>query len=231
MKISFALLSLATAEVCGDCDAEIQQFGDWVNNDQIICSRYTDPRAEFEMRGACKECKVQCVPVEEACPGVQDLEAGFWNRTTKKVLTQYIQRAADIASEREFQRRENQFAKEQAKYENIKNKIAEKAAKAANKAAKLANYTQWREDRRLANEAARAQKKVEKKERKAAAKAAKELRKEMREQKRLLADENKALFAFYADVEEHYVSVCPDMFLIKDNSMARSFDRFKMEMN
>ena len=67
------------------------------------------------MRGACKECKVQCVPVEEACPGVQDLEAGFWNRTTKKVLTQYIQRAADIASEREFQRRENQFAKEQAK--------------------------------------------------------------------------------------------------------------------
>ena len=72
------------------------------------------------MRGACKDCKVKCVPVEEACPGVQDLEAGFWNRTTKKVLTQYVQRAADIAAEREFQRRENQFAKEQAKvFQNL----------------------------------------------------------------------------------------------------------------
>jgi hypothetical protein len=67
------------------------------------------------MRGACKHCKVKCVPVEEACPGVQDLEAGFWNRTTKKVLVQYVQRAADIAADRDLARREHQFEKEQAK--------------------------------------------------------------------------------------------------------------------
>jgi hypothetical protein len=120
MKISLALLGLGNADICGDCNDEISQFSNWINNDQLVCSKYTDPRIEFDMRGACKDCKVKCVPVETACPGVQDLEAGFWNRTTKKVLVQYVQRAADIAAQREMVRRENQFAKEQEKVSLIK---------------------------------------------------------------------------------------------------------------
>ena len=52
----------------------------------------------------------------------------------------------------------------------------------------------------------------------------------MREQKRLLADQNKTLFAFYADLEEHYDPVCPEMFLIKDNAVARSYQKFKANM-
>ena len=48
----------------------------------------------------------------------------------------------------------------------------------------------------------------------------------MREQKRFLADQNKTLFAFYADLEEHYHTVCPDMFLITDNTVARSYKKF-----
>ena len=151
-----------------------------------------------------------------------------------------------MAAEREFARRENQFAKEQEKFNKIKQKLAEKKAKQENKAAKAANWEDWREDKRQANEAARAQRKEEKKERKAAAKALKEFKKvtinlslkfnynpilfkEQREQKRALADQNKVLFSFYSDIEEHYITVCPDMFLIKDNKMSRSFQQFKAE--
>jgi len=230
MKLSFALLGAiggAFGDVCQQCDDNIADFNNWHRNDNIQCSKYTDPRfAGFE-RGACKECKIQCIPTEEACPGVSALEAGFWNRTGKKLTTQYINRAAEMAAERALARRENQFAKEQAKLNNLKQKLAEKKAKEENKAKKAANYEEWREDRRQQNEAKRAQKKLEKKARKAAAKAAKELRKQMREQKRALADANKVLFAFYSDLEEHYAPVCADMFLIKDNGLARSYEKFK----
>ena len=93
----------------------IDDFNNWHKNERMECSRYTDPRfANFE-RGACKECKIQCVPTEEACPGVSSLEAGFWNRTGKKLRTQYIERAEEMANERALLRRENQFEKEQAK--------------------------------------------------------------------------------------------------------------------
>merc|ERR1711970_91498 len=230
MKLSFALLGAVYADICQQCDENIAAFNNWHKNGNIQCSRYTDPRfANFE-RGACKECKIQCVPTEDSCPGVSDLEAGFWNRTGKKVTKQYILRAEKMAAERALARRENQFAKEQAKLEKIKKKIAEREAKAANKEQKKTDWDTWRENRRQENEAKRAQKKKEKKERKAAAKAAKELKKQMREQKRFLADQNKTLFAFYADLEEHYDSVCPDMFLIKDNAEARSYQRFKANM-
>jgi len=227
MKLSIALLGAVLADVCQVCDDNIATFNGWVNNDRMECSRYTDPRfANFE-RGACKECKIQCIPTEEACPGVSVLEAGFWNRTGKKLTTQYVERAEEMARERTMARRENQFAKEQEKFNKIKNKMAEKKAKEENKQAKKEDWDSWRENKRVANEAARAQRKVEKKERKAAAKALKEFKKQQREQKRALADQNKVLFAFYADIEDHYTTVCPDMFLIKDNKMARSYQQFK----
>lgn len=228
MKLSLALLAGALADVCQDCDDNISDFNAWVNNDRVVCSRYTDPREMYaSARAACKDCKIQCVPTEEACPGVEALEAGFWNRTGKKLTTQYIERAKEMAEARELQRRKNQFAKEQEKLNKIKQKTAEKKAKAENKAHKKADFEEWREEKRQENEAKRAQKKQEKKDRKAAAKALKELRKEQREQKRALAEQNKVLFAFYADLEEHYVTVCPDMFLIKDNELARSYAKFK----
>ena len=52
---------------------------------------------------------------------------------------------------------------------------------------------------------------------------------QQREEKRLLAEANKVLFAFYADIEEHYEEFCPDLFLIKDNTMARKYEAFKQE--
>ena len=52
--------------------------------------------------------------------------------------------------------------------------------------------------------------------------------KQQREQKRALADKNKVLFSFYADLEEHYAPLCPDLFLIKDNAQARRFKSFKL---
>jgi len=227
MKLSIALLVGVFADVCEVCDDNIATFNGWHNNDNIQCSRYTDPRfANFE-RGACKECKIQCIPTEEACPGVSELESGFWNRTGKKLTTQYVERAEEMADERLLGRRENQFAKEQEKFNKIKQKMAEKKAKEDNKQQKKDNWDDWREDRRVANAAQRAQRKVEKKERKAAAKALKEFKKQQREQKRALADQNKVLFAFYADLESHYTTVCPEMFLIKDNKMARSYEQFK----
>jgi len=236
MKISAALVPFILAQteagkgksdVCQACDENIEDFNTWHKNEKIVCSRYTDPRFANFQRGACKECKIQCVPNEDACPGVSALEAGFWNRPGKKLTAQYIERAEQMAAERALQRRQNQFEKEQAKYEKTKQKMEEKQAKAENKAFKKADWQAWREDKRQKNEAKRAQRKQDKKDKKAAAKAAKELRKQQREQKRALADANKVLFAFYADLEEHYISVCPDMFLIEDNKMARSFEKFK----
>ena len=69
---------------------------------------------DFE-RGACKECKIQCVPSDVVCPGASDLVAGFWNRTGKKLKTQYIERASEMAAQRALTRKTSQFAKEQAK--------------------------------------------------------------------------------------------------------------------
>lgn len=229
MKLSLAFLgAVFGADVCRQCEEHIENFNNWHKNEEIACTRYTDPRFENFERGACKECKIQCIPSEDACPGVSELEAGFWNRTGRKLNTQYIKRADQMAAERALQRRENQFAKEQEKLNKIKQKLAEKQAKAENKAYKKADFDQWRQDRREENEAKRAQKKQDKKDRKAAAKAEKAFRKQQREQKRQLADQNKVLFAFYADLEEHYVEVCPEMFLIQDNTdLARQFDKFK----
>ena len=93
---------------------QITSFQTWINNDDVVCSRYVDPKEMFS-RGACKECKVQCKPTEEKCAGVAALEAGFWNRTAKKITLQYITRAADMLAADSLQRSNNQFAKEQAK--------------------------------------------------------------------------------------------------------------------
>ena len=177
MKLSFALLGATLGDVCQKCDENIVAFNSWHNNDNIQCTRYTDPRLQDFERGACKECKIQCIPTEDACPGVSDLEAGFWNRTGKKLTTQYIERAEKMAADRELARRTNQFAKEQAKLEKVKKKMAEKKAKEENKQFKKDDWSAWREQRRQENEAKRAQRKQEKKDRKAAAKAAKELKK------------------------------------------------------
>lgn len=211
----------AAAPECPKCDDVINTFNDWHGNDHIICSRYQDPRDQFDPRGACKECKIKCVPSEEKCPGITDLKAGFWWRTGVKIMDQYVERAAEQSEQREQakleQRRKNNFAKEQAKYEKELKKKQEREEKAANKAAKAKDWEAWRENKRQENEAKRAQRKQEKKERKAAAKAAKEYRKKQREAKRLLAEQQKTMFAFYADLEENYESVCPDMFLIENN--------------
>jgi len=228
MKLSFALLGLAAADVCEDCNQQISDFNTWHNNELVVCERYSDPRFAFDSRGACKECKVQCKPVEEACPGIDDIAAGFWNKTGKKVTAQYITRAEEMAAERALQRRQNQFEKETANMKKSRRKWRRKKAKEENKALKKADWEQWREKKRQENEARRAQRKQEKKDRKAAAKAAKELRKQQREQKRALADKNKVLFSFYADLEEHYAPLCPDLFLIKDNAQARRFKSFKL---
>jgi len=219
MKFSLALLGSVFAQedpACAKCDDIINDFNDWHGNSNIVCSRYTDPRELFSVRGACKECKIQCVPAEDKCAGISDIEAGFWNRTGRKVKEQYINRASKMAAERALERANNQFEKEQEKYNNYKKKMEEKAAKIANKNAKKENWQKWRDDKRAKAEADRAQRKQEKKERKAAAKAAKELRKQQREQKKQLRDNNKVKFAFYADMEEHYAPLCPDMFLIQN---------------
>jgi len=229
MKLSVAFLSLAYADVCDDCNGQINDFNEWINNERVVCERYTDPRFANYERGACKECKIQCKPVEEGCPGIDELEAGFWNKTGRKIISQYITRADEMAAERAMVRRNNQFEKEQQKLEKLKQKMEEKEAKEENKKKKEEDWTAWREEKRLENEEKRAQKKQDKKDRKAAAKALKEFRKQQREDKRYLADTNKVLFAFYADLEEHYDPLCPELFLIKDNAMARKYELFKSQ--
>ena len=66
-----------------------------------------------------KECKIQCVPSEDKCPGISDLKAGHWWRTGVKIMDQYVERAQHQTEQREQakleQRRKNNFAKEQAK--------------------------------------------------------------------------------------------------------------------
>lgn len=202
---------------CPDCNGVISTFNDWHGNADIVCSKYSDPRDLFDERGACKECKVQCVPSEEKCPGISELKAGYWNRTGVKALENFVNRAKIDQEARAEVRRQNQLQKEMEKYEKAKKKQEEREAKAANKAFKSSNWDAWRQQKREENEAKRAQRKQEKKEAKAAAKALKEFKKEQREAKRLLADEQKSLFAFYASLEETYESICPDMYLIANS--------------
>ena len=193
MKLSAAFFALASADICGDCDgnsywyrfsfeiilAHIADFNAWHGQSNIVCSRYQHPRDLFvDARAACKECKVQCVPNEETCPGTDDLAAGFWNKTALKLQEQYIKRAeskaaAQVAA-RLALRSSNKLQKEQDKYNKMKQKMEEKQAKAENKAAKKEDYAKWREEKRAENEARRAAAKQAKKEAKAAAKAAKE---------------------------------------------------------
>lgn len=108
-----------TVPECPKCDDVITTFNDWHGNANIVCSRYQDPRDQFDPRGACKECKVQCVPTEEKCPGITELKAGHWWRTGVKLMEQYVERAELQSQQREQakleQRRKNNFAKEQAK--------------------------------------------------------------------------------------------------------------------
>merc|ERR1712131_387314 len=54
--------SPVTSPECPKCDDVITTFNDWHGNANIVCSRYQDQRDQFDPRGACKECKVQCVP-------------------------------------------------------------------------------------------------------------------------------------------------------------------------
>ena len=111
--------SPVTSPECPKCDDVITTFNDWHGNANIVCSRYQDPRDQFDPRGACKECKVQCVPTEEKCPGITEIKAGHWWRTGVKLMEQYVERAELQSQQREQakleQRRKNNFAKEQAK--------------------------------------------------------------------------------------------------------------------
>ncbi|CAG5099398.1 Oidioi.mRNA.OKI2018_I69.XSR.g16509.t1.cds [Oikopleura dioica] len=237
MKLTGSVLAaMASADVCGDCDANIAEFNAWHAQSNIICSRYTHPRdyAQFAdpRAAACKDCKVQCVPDNATCPGTDDLEAGFWNKTALKLKEQYVNRAEIQAAKKVAEKAAATLArnltKEKNKYDKIVNKLAEKKAKSENKAWKESDWESWRENRRQENEAKRAQRKQEKKDAKAAAKALKELRKQQRLEKRALADKNKVLFAFYAELEEHYDVLCPEMHLIQDNqNMARKFNIWK----
>lgn len=90
-------------------------FNLWHNNVDIVCERYDDPRFGNYERGACKECKIQCRPIEDSCPGITDLEAGWWNKTGKKITTQYMERADAMVAERAMQRSNSQFEKETLK--------------------------------------------------------------------------------------------------------------------
>jgi len=202
---------------CPDCSGVIETFNNWHGNSDIVCSRYSDPRELFDERGACKECKIQCLPSEDKCPGISDLKAGYWNRTGVKALENFVNRAKLDSEARVALRRQNQLQKEMDKYEKAKKKQEEREAKAANKAFKNENWEAWRQQKREENEARRAERKEAKKLRKAEAKRLKEFKKSQREAKRLLADEQKSLFAFYASLEETYESICPDMYLIENS--------------
>lgn len=233
MKLSLSLFALARADECGDCDNHIANFNDWHGNPSVTCSRYVDPKDSLSARGACKACKVACIPSEEACPTVSEYAHVQWNKTAKKLTAQYLEKYEKHLIEKQAENTARKVARnldqEQAKYNKIKQKMEEKAEKAANKQAKYDNYQAWREEKRAENEAARAQRKQEKKERKAAAKAAKELRREQRLQKRALAAENKAKFSFYASLEFYYHDVCPDLHLIDaiENVNARMMSQYE----
>jgi len=238
MKLSLSLFALASADECGDCDNNIANFNDWHGNPSVTCSRYVDPRETLTARGACKACKVSCIPSEEACNGVSEYSHVQWNKTAKKLTAQYLEKYEKSLREKEAEKQASRLArnleKELEKYNKIKNKMEEKAEKEANKKKKGEDYQAWREEKRAENEAARAKRKQEKKDRKAAAKAAKELRREQRLQKRELAEENKAKFSFYASLELYYHDICPDLHLIdavEDVSarMVRQYEKVKEE--
>lgn len=80
----------------------IADINTWHGASNVVCSRYTHPRdyAQFDTRAACKACKVQCVPNNDACSGAEDLEAGFWNKTALKIKAQYVNKAEELAAER-----------------------------------------------------------------------------------------------------------------------------------
>ncbi|CBY15820.1 unnamed protein product [Oikopleura dioica] len=237
MKLSSSLFVLASvnADICGDCDQHIADINTWHGASNVVCSRYTHPRdyAQFDTRAACKACMVQCVPNNDACSGAEDLEAGFWNKTALKIKAQYVNKAEEFAAERLAEktrmRLQRNLTKETAKYNKIKNKTEEKQAKADNKEWKESDRETWRQNKRDIANARRAAAKQAKKEAKAAAKAAKEEAKEKRLAKRALADANKALFSFYADLEKHYEPLCEEMHLIEDNNkLSRAYSQFKM---
>lgn len=117
------------------------------------------------------------MPNNDTCPGTLDLKAGFWNKTAKKLMEQYVNRAETWKAAKAAEAVLRNMEKEKAKYTKLVNKVAEKQAKSDNKEWKKEDYSSWRENRRQENEAKRAAKKQLKKDAKAAAKAAKELRK------------------------------------------------------
>lgn len=237
MKLSSSLFVLASvnADICGDCDQHIAEINEWHGASNIVCERFTHPRdyAEFDTRAQCKACKVQCTPTNDACPGAEDLEAGFWNKTALKIKAQYVNKAEELAAERLAEktamRLQRNLTKEMEKFEKIKNKMEEKKAKTDNKEWKQSDFEAWRQNKRDIADARRAAAKQAKKEAKAAVKAAKEEAKRKRLEKRALADTNKALFSFYADLESHYEPLCADMHLIEDNNkLSRAYTAFKM---
>lgn len=238
MKLSLSLFALASADECGDCDNHIAKFNEWHGNASVTCSRYVDPRETLTARGACKVCKVSCIPSEETCAGVSNYSHVQWNKTAKKLTAQYLEKYEKSLLEEKAENQQRMVArnleKELEKFNKIKNKMDEKAEKIANKQQKREDFQAWREERRAENEAAREQRKQEKKERKAAAKAAKELRREQRLEKRALAAENKAKFSFYASLELYYHDICPDLHLIDavedvSGRMMRQYQKVKEE--
>ena len=81
--------------------AQLQDFNDWHGNPSVTCTRYVDPRESLTSRGACKECKISCLPSEEACPGVSDVAHAAWNKTAKKLTAQYIEKYEKSLAEKE----------------------------------------------------------------------------------------------------------------------------------
>ena len=70
----------------------LAEFNAWHGNSDITCSRYSDPRDSLSARGACKECKIQCLPSEDKCPGVSEVAHAAWNKTAKKLTAQYLEK-------------------------------------------------------------------------------------------------------------------------------------------
>ncbi|CAG5099400.1 Oidioi.mRNA.OKI2018_I69.XSR.g16510.t1.cds [Oikopleura dioica] len=235
MKLSLSLFAFASADVCQDCDVALANFNAWHGNSDITCTRYTDPRESLSARGACKECKIQCLPSEDKCPGVSAVAHAAWNKTAKKLTAQYLEKYEKSLAEGKARMVARNLEKELEKYEKQKKKAEEKAEKAANKQQKKEDWQAWREEKRAENEAKRAERKQEKKERKAAAKEAKELRKQQRLEKRALAEKNKAKFAFYASLELYYEPICADLHLIDADEnvstrMMNQYEQIKEEL-
>jgi hypothetical protein len=132
-----------------------------------------------------KKCKVECIPTEEECPAVAELETALWVKEGWKVMNQYVnkQNALD-ESARTGSRKARNAEKDgiiEIKGEKWLNKLVKKERKKYLKRQRL--LEKGRKSRERSAKAGR----------------------------RNWNKKHKALLAFYASVEEKYKSICPDL--------------------